>query len=150
MISGISSYMDTIFAQAMQQPRDPEQMFSIIDSNSDDGIDLTELAAVTDEISEQTGSSLDVNDVFSSYDTDGNGALGIEEMKSFLEDYKPQNEGDMAQQFKMLQAMSSYGMNMDDDQISSLLDLLSNQSSNEDSASSSESDSTYSALDLIA
>jgi Ca2+-binding EF-hand superfamily protein len=144
--------MDTIYAQAMQQQqsRDPEQMFSILDSNSDGGIDLTELGAVTDEISEKTGSSLDVKDVFSTYDTDGNGALGMEEMKSFLEDYKPQNEGDMAQQFKMLQAMSSYGMNMGDDQISSLLDVLSNQSGDEDTASSSESESTYSSLDLIA
>jgi Ca2+-binding EF-hand superfamily protein len=144
--------MDTIYAQAMQhqQSRDPEQMFSILDSNSDGGIDLTELGAVTDEISEKTGSSLDVKDVFSTYDTDGNGALGMEEMKSFLEAYKPQNEGDMAQQFKMLQAMSSYGMNMSDDQISSLLDVLSNQSGDEDTASSSESESTYSSLDLIA
>ncbi len=124
--------------QGMQNPL--EDLLSKIDSDSDGSINKSEFEDFAKHISERTGESTDVDDVFSTYDTDGDNSLSMDEMDSFMKDNAPTPPAGMQN------AMSTYGMNMGQDQMSSLLDLLNNQSSD---SKSGDTDSTNSIKDYI-
>jgi Ca2+-binding EF-hand superfamily protein len=124
--------------QSMQQFK--EKMFSKIDSNGSGGIDKTEFSDLAKKMSEMSGSSPNVEDVFSRYDANGDSSLSIDEMDSFMKDNAP------TPPVGMQNAISTYGMNMGSDQLSSLLDLLSNRSSD---SKSGNTDSTNSIQDYI-
>ncbi len=122
--------------QGMQNPL--EDLFSKIDGDSDGSINKSEFEDFAKNISERTGESTDVDDVFSTYDTDGDSSLSMDEMDSFMKDNAPTPPAGMQN------AMSTYGKNMGADQLSSLLDLLSNRSSD---SKSGAPDSTNSIQD---
>ena len=73
--------------QSMQQFK--EKMFSKIDSDGSGGIDKTEFSDLAKKMSEMRGSSPNVEDVFSKYDTNGDSSLSIDEMDSFMKDNAP-------------------------------------------------------------
>lgn len=58
-----------------------------------------------------------MDDVFKTYDTDSNGALSNDELTAFMKDNAPPPP-------QMQNASSAYGANQEDDQTSTLLDLL--------------------------
>ncbi|KJR42780.1 calretinin [Candidatus Magnetoovum chiemensis] len=118
--------------------KSPQDMFNEIDANSDGLLDQTELEELAQNISNMGGSALDVSQAISDYDTDGDNSLNQDEMDSFMKDNAPRP----SQQTN--QAMSSYAMNMDSDQLSSLLDML--KSSSEDTKTSNSMNSILSAL----
>lgn len=140
MISSISSsfsFGNQVNVQSMQQFK--EKMFSRIDSDDSGGVDKTEFSDLAKKMSEMSGSSPNVEDVYSKYDTDGDGSLSADELDSFMKANAP------APPAGMQNAMSTYGMNIGSDRLSSLLDLLSNQSSD----GSSSTDTTSSIKDYI-
>ncbi len=142
MISSISnsfSYGSQMGVRSMQQFK--EKMFSKIDSDGNGGIDKTEFSDLAKKMSEMSGSSINVDDVFSKYDADGDNSLSMDELDSFNKDNPPPPPP-----AGMQNAMSTYGMNMGADQLSSLLDLLSNRSSDGSSAST---DITNSISDIV-
>jgi Ca2+-binding EF-hand superfamily protein len=124
--------------QSMQQFK--EKMFSKIDSDGSGGIDKTEFSDIAKKMSEMSGSSISVDDVFPRYDANGDNSLSMDELDSFNKDNPPPPPAGMQN------AMSTYGMNMGSDQMSSLLDLLNNRSSD---SKSGDTDTTNSIKDYI-
>lgn len=116
-----------------------EGLFSKIDTDTDGGISKSEFGVFAENIRERKGDSIDGDKVFSVYDTDGDGSLSADELNSFMKDNAP------APPAGMQNAMSTYGMNIGSDRLSSLLDLLSNQSSD----GSSSTDTTSHIKDYI-
>ncbi len=70
-------------------PQGPDDLFAQLDGNSDSGIDKSEFSTFSEKLSEDTGNTINVDDVFSTYDTDGDGSLSTEELKSFMKDNAP-------------------------------------------------------------
>ncbi|MGB5159297.1 MAG: EF-hand domain-containing protein [Desulfobacterales bacterium] len=130
---GNNSYVSLLNTQAMQQRND--DLFSKLDSNSDSGIDKTEFSDFAKKLSENTGSSLNVDDVFSTYDADSDGTLSSDELKTFMKDNPPPPPP------QMQKAMSAYGTDQSSDPMSTLLDLLTNLSASNGSASSGDTGS---------
>ncbi|MBU1053532.1 MAG: hypothetical protein KKC46_06850 [Proteobacteria bacterium] len=135
-ISGIDnySYVSQFNAQAMQQRND--DLFSKIDSNSDSGIDKTEFSDFAKKLSESTGNSFNVDDVFSTYDVDSDGTLSSDELGTFMKDNPPPPPP-----AQMQNAMSAYGSDQSSDQMSILMDFIKNLSTNDGSASASDTGS---------
>jgi len=100
----------------------PEEMFSSTDTNSDGGIDQTELEDFAATMASNTGRSLAVEDAVSTYDTDGDGVLSQDEMDSFMKESASSSASGLMQQ-----AISAYGMGSG--QNSSFADLLNQTSS---------------------
>ena len=141
MINSISSSLgfgSQMGVQSMQQFK--EKMFSKIDSDGSGGIDKTEFSDIAKKMSEHTENSISADTVYSTYDTNGDGSLSKDELDSFMKDNAP------TPPVGMQNAMSTYGMNMGADQLSSLLDLLSNRSSD---SKSGDTNSTNSIQDYI-
>ena len=91
MISSISSSLNfgsQMGVQSMQQFK--EKMFSKIDSDGNGGIDKAEFSDLAKKMSEMSGSSQSVEDIFSTYDTDGDDSLSMDELDSFMKDNAPQ------------------------------------------------------------
>ena len=86
MISGISG-ASSMWSQMSVRPMRPskEQMFSKIDQNSDGGIDKAEMQTVLGKMAEQSGQTVNVDDLFSQYDSDGNGKLSQDETDTAME-----------------------------------------------------------------
>lgn len=138
MMSGISSMGNCMAAMALPPAngqQGPGGPFAKIDSDGSGGISETELAVFADDISAATGDTIDTTDALSTYDSDGDGTLNGEEMKSFMTDTglrPPPNAmaaGGMAgisPQSSMNQAMSAYqaGGADGDDTLAVLLEEL--------------------------
>ena len=123
--------------QSMQQNM-LSDLFSKIDSNSDSGIDSTEFAEFTSKISEDTGTTINADDAFSTYDANGDGSLSKDELDAFMKDNAPPPPPPSSQ---MQNAAAAYGTTDSTDQISQLIELLKNQSATDTSGSSTETSS---------
>ena len=78
------SSIGSIGSSSMQR-LDPIEMFKKTDSDSNGGVSQTELQSLADAMKEKTGTTLDVSsDSFNSYDSDGDGSLSGEELKTVL------------------------------------------------------------------
>ena len=78
------SSIGSIGSSSMQRP-DPIEMFKKTDSDSNGGVSQTELQSLADAMKEKTGTTLDVSsDSFNSYDSDGDGSLSGDELKTVL------------------------------------------------------------------
>ncbi|MCI4625241.1 MAG: EF-hand domain-containing protein [Candidatus Magnetoovum sp. WYHC-5] len=119
-------------------PKAPQGMFKQVDSDSDGVINEEELTAMAENMSSEMGVSLDVSNAISDYDADGDGGLNEEEMDSFMKDNAPKPPDNNTNK-----AVFSYGTNMNEEQLSSLLDLLNsnNSSSSDDSTNTTTSSS---------
>jgi len=90
-ISGSDSsymYQMNINSASRQRPS-AEDMFKKVDSSGDGSVDSTEFESLVGNMSERTGNSIDATENFSAYDSDEDGALSSDELKSFLEANKP-------------------------------------------------------------
>lgn len=63
----------------------PGDLFKALDTDSSDGLSLSELDAWAQDISEETGQTIDTSSAISTYDTDGSGELSSTELKNFLD-----------------------------------------------------------------
>lgn len=66
----------------------PFELLEILDQDGS-GLDITEFQTLAASISEATGENLDVEELFSTYDEDGDGILNQDETATVLEAYKP-------------------------------------------------------------
>lgn len=88
MVSGVgSSYSYTSYLQTQTEKSrpDPAEMFSNVDVDGSGGISQAELETFAQDLSSNTGNSIDVTDAVSTYDTDGDGELNSDELMSFME-----------------------------------------------------------------
>jgi len=92
-ISGMGAFVRGLNLEAMQQRR--EQMFNRVDRNSDGGLDRTEMQMFADKLSERTGTSIDIDDVFAKFDGDHDGVLGKAEGLSALTQIREETKGSM-------------------------------------------------------
>lgn len=76
-----------INSQSMAQRK--EDMFNKIDSNGDGGIDQTEFSELAKKLAEQSNSTVASQDVFTSYDTDGDSLLSMDELDNFMKENAP-------------------------------------------------------------
>ncbi len=63
----------------------PEDLFKALDADSSDGVSQTELDAWAQNISGETGQTIDTSSAISTYDTDGSGELSSTEFKNFMD-----------------------------------------------------------------
>ncbi len=130
---------------------DPGRMFSKVDKNGDGGLDQSEFQTVADKIRSMTSESMDVEEIFSTYDTDQDGVLSQEEAKSAMEAHKPSGPpfGGMVPpgMMGMISGMGNFnsdmlgieqyeqvaGMGEPEDPISSLLEALSEEDDDDES-----------------
>ncbi|MBU0993891.1 MAG: EF-hand domain-containing protein [Proteobacteria bacterium] len=95
---------------------DPSQMFSNADENEDGSLDETEFQTLAEKIAEATGEEVDVTEIFSAYDADGDGVLNEEEVKAVMEANRPEAptpshpESVMAESDGFQLSTSSFGM----------------------------------------
>ena len=64
-------------------------LFSKVDSDGSGGIDQVEISDLAKKLSEDTGNTLSVEDIFSTYDTDGDGQRRKSELGSFYVNAPP-------------------------------------------------------------
>ena len=60
-----------------------------LDQDGDGSVSKDELSTLVDKIAEDTGSNLNVDDLFASYDADGDGKLSKEELNKFVMENLP-------------------------------------------------------------
>jgi len=92
-ISGVGAFVRGLNLETVQQRR--EQMFNRVDRNSDGGLDRTEMQMFADKLSERTGTSIDIDDVFAKFDGDHDGVLGKAEGLSALTQIREETKGSM-------------------------------------------------------
>src|SRR5665647_1389191 len=113
-ISGISSSSISAMLQNMQSKA--ADKFKELDTDSNGGLDKTELSVMAKELSKMTGKTLNVDDAMTTYDANGDGKLSQDETDTMMQQTlgKPSSAGE--------QAMKAYQANSgDDDQMSILL-----------------------------
>jgi Ca2+-binding EF-hand superfamily protein len=101
MVNGISSYnsyTSYLQPQAMRNKPDPAEMFKKVDTDGSGGISQSELDALAEKISSDTGRTIDTGNAIATYDTDGNGELSSEEMDAFMKSTMQQGVGHMGMQ----------------------------------------------------
>ena len=86
MMSGISGM--SIMMGGMRP--DPQQMFNRMDKDGSTGIDKDELSAMTEKMTEASGTIIDVDDLMAEFDGDGDGILNQDETHAAMESLKAQ------------------------------------------------------------
>lgn len=74
----------------MSPPPSPEEMFDEVDTDGSGGLDQTEFSTLAAKISEATGEEVDIEDIFETYDEDGDGVLNEEETQAAMEANRPE------------------------------------------------------------
>ena len=69
---------------------DPQQMFNRMDKDGSAGIDKDELSAMTEKMTEASGTELDMDILMEEFDRDGDGVLNQEETHAAMESLKEQ------------------------------------------------------------
>jgi Ca2+-binding EF-hand superfamily protein len=150
-ISGISSILSSILIQGTQSRPDPAQKFKELDTDSNGGLDKTELSAMAKELSKMTGKTLNVDDAITTYDANNDGLLSQDEMGAMMQQVlgpPPTTGSGVSSQ----QASQAYQANSGDDQLSALLkilDQMANSSLTSSSSSSSKSSSSDDTLSVL-
>lgn len=153
-ISSISSSMTSLFG--IDQQKRKQDLFNKVDSDGNSSISQTELTALTDKISEDSGKTLDASSLLSQYDSDSDGSLNSDEMDSLMESIKPKHERDAmlsnedqsGTQSSGLDttSLASYLSNSGQDLVSSLIAMLQQMQS---SSSDDEEDSSISSSSAV-
>jgi len=92
---GTNSYY-TGQLSAMQNRRDPSEIFNKTDEDSSGSLDSTEFASLISQLGEVSAQELDAEEMFTTYDADGNGVLSETETTSALEANRPQGPPPMS------------------------------------------------------
>lgn len=146
MINSISNSSSSILLQSnsmQQQPPPPgKNAFQVADSDANGIVSGDELEAVLVSISETTGTTLDSEEILSTYDTDLDEGLSGEEMLNLLTDqgFGPPQEvngeaGGPPPPPPMDQALASYAENSGEDLLSQLLAELQTAGSDAEESS---------------
>ncbi len=90
-VSRVSGYANPMALPSMEMRRN--DLFNKVDSNTDGVIDKVEISDLAKKLSEDTGTSLNVDDIFSTYDADGDGKLSQTELDSFMRENAPPPPG---------------------------------------------------------
>ena len=146
-ISGISSSMlSSLLTQGMQSRPDPAQKFKELDTDSNGGLDKTELSVMAKELSKMTGKTLNVDDMMTTYDANNDGLMSQDEVGTMMQQVlPPPNAGSGV---SSQQAAQVYQANSGDDQISLLLKMLG-QTADSSSVSTSGSDQLSTLLSML-
>jgi Ca2+-binding EF-hand superfamily protein len=83
MISSINS-MSSAMSMVRQSPPPDRDVFQLVDADSDGLVSKTELETLATGIEEVTGTSIDVDEALTSFDTDQDGALSGEELRGLM------------------------------------------------------------------
>jgi Ca2+-binding EF-hand superfamily protein len=121
------SSIGSVGASSMQRP-DPLGIFKKTDSDSSGGVSQAELKNLAGVIKEKTGKTLDVsNDSFKTYDSNSDGSLSGDELKSVLDNsgFGPPH-GVQGMGPPPLQATDSYKANFSSSGQDSFSELVSN------------------------
>ncbi|WP_277656897.1 EF-hand domain-containing protein [Seleniivibrio woodruffii] len=90
-ISGVNSASQYLYqygqnkVSGSKQQGGADAFFSKVDTSQDGTVDKSELLALVDEITSQTGQSVDTESLFAEFDTDGNGTYSDDELRSFMQ-----------------------------------------------------------------
>jgi Ca2+-binding EF-hand superfamily protein len=146
-INGISSSMiRSMFTQGIRSRTDPAQKFKELDTDSNEGLDKTELSSMAQDLSKMTGQTLKADDMMTTYDTNNDGLLSQDEVGKMMQQVlPPPNAGPGV---SSQQAAQTYQANSGDDQISLLMKMLG-QTSGSSSTSTSGSDQLSSLLSML-
>ena len=146
-ISGISSNSSISSILQKMQSRATEK-FKELDTDSNGGLDKTELSTMAKELSKMTGKTINVDDAMKTYDANGDGKLSQDETDTMMQKTigSPSSSG--------ARAMKAYQANSGDDQLTELLKMLeksqsSSSTSSASSTSSSDSDQFSALLDML-
>ena len=148
MISSIdsTSSMSTMFgtsAMGQQPPPPPGQdVFQISDTDGDGLVSETELDTLTQSLAETTGTTIDTDEALASFDTDEDGSLSGEELKSLMDSYgfapsamvSPETGETLNMESSLISAdaaISAYTQATTLDQSSQLLETLLSQNSSQ-------------------
>lgn len=141
-ISGLGSSMmasSMYSSQNTQQKQGPpppgenlEETFDLLDTDESGDVSASELAAMTDQMSEMSGISISSTDSMTEFDSNGDSLLSQDEMGSLMSSLHetlgpPPQDGGMNQQ----QVSSIYAANQDE--ATSLTDLLSTDDDDDES-----------------
>lgn len=84
-VGSVGSSNSYLYQMSGTQSRpSPKEMFEKDDANGDGGLDVSELSAMTEKISEMTGQTIDAQALMDTYDADGDGVLSFEESQSAM------------------------------------------------------------------
>ncbi len=109
MMNAISSSMSMYSSMQRVQgppPKKPEELFSVVDSNQSGGIDQSELEALAEKISEETGQTIDTENAIANYDADADGVLSMAELQNLM-----MESGLEPPEANVSMAMDAYGKN---------------------------------------
>lgn len=138
-------------SNALQQPPQGKNVFQLSDTDGNGTVSSTELESLASAVEETTGSTINVNDAISSYDSDQDGALNGEELLQMMTGmgFSPPEmaSGESGKSSEMPpppppppsseEVTSAYSRNSGDSMLPELLDLLqSEQNSDADTYSS--------------
>ena len=118
--------------QGAQRP-DSGERFKQIDTDGNGGVDQSEFQVIADKISGVTGKTINVEEQMKTYDANGDGLLGQNEMQSMMAGLQPQGQGGPLTQ----QALSAYQAQTDKDLTSTLLDMLGGTEDDDETKTSS-------------
>ena len=121
-------------SQGVQRP-DSGERFKQIDTDGNGSVDTAEFQAVADKISGATGKKINVEEQMKTYDANGDGLLGQNEMQSMMAGLRPQGQGQGSPLTQ--QALSAYQTQTDKDLTSTLLDMLGGTEEDGDKSTSS-------------
>ena len=147
-ISGISSNSSISSILQNMQSKATEK-FKELDTDSNGGLDKTELSTMAKELSKMTGKTINVDDTMKTYDANGDGKLSQDEADTMVQKTIGSPSSTGAQAMKAYQANSG-----NDDQMSMLLKMLgktsdSSSTSSTSSTSSSGNDQFSALLDML-
>ncbi len=135
-INSLGNYMSLLQMNAQSMQKRQDDLFSKIDSDSSGGIDKVEFSTFSKKLSEDSGNSFNVDDVYSQYDANGDGSLSSDELKAFMKDNAPPPPPP-----QMQNAKSAYGTDQEADQTSTLQELLNKLTASEGTESGTTTDS---------
>lgn len=154
MVSSISSSMNSAAMMnnsTMPRPPEGKNAFTVSDTDGNGVVSASELETLAKGIEEVTGTTINVEDALSSFDTNSDNGLSGEELLEMLSSMgfsPPEMQGDQGDgpppppPPSSEEAISAYSQNSGNDLMTQLLDALDNSGDEESTSQSSFSFTT--------
>lgn len=154
MVSSISSSMNSAAMMnnsTMPRPPEGKNAFTVSDTDGNGVVSASELETLVKGIEEVTGTTINVEDALSSFDTNSDNGLSGEELLEMLSSMgfsPPEMQGDQGDgpppppPPSSEEAISAYSQNSGNDLMTQLLDALDNSGGEESTSQSSFSFTT--------
>ncbi len=149
MVSSISSSMNNAAMMnnsTMPRPPEGKNAFTVSDTNGDGVVSASELETLAKGIEEVTGTTINVEDTLSSFDTNSDSSLSGEELLEMLSSMgfaPPEMQGEQGggppppPPPSSEEAISAYSQNSGNDLMTQLLDALDGSNDEESTSQSS-------------